>query len=215
MHQRYNSYILFARAAALNSSRIRVTFTTVKTFQALLELRGMQAIRKTIAVVLLTLGAAWAQELKLGDVTVRLGMPKTEAVSKLLAAGYIAPDNCEYCFYDSHRAVVYTVLFTNNRLTYAERPWDKEDFPDTTKGATYDALIRLLKVATEGSHNCSIKCRSVADPDISADRVFISCDGGKRNVLIVKGKHLSAAHSMKPGSDWYDIDETIGERTMR
>lgn len=174
------------------------------------------SVLKTMAVVLLTAGATWAQELKLGDVTVRLGMSKTEAINKLLTAGYIVPDTCEYCYYDPHRAVVYTVLFTNNRLTYAERPWDKEDFPDTTKGATYDALISVLKMATErGSRNCSIRWSSVEDPDVSADRVFISCDGGKRNVLVVKGKHLSTAHGMKPGTDWYDIDETIGKRTTR
>jgi hypothetical protein len=173
-------------------------------------------VLKTTAVVLLMAGATWAQELKLGDVSVQLGMSKTEAVKELLAAGYVAPDTCDYCYYDPHRAVVYTVLFTNNRLTYAERPWDKEDFPDTTKGATYDALISVLKMTTEhGSHNCSIRFSSVADPDISANRVFISCDGGRRNVLIIKGKYLSTAHGMKPGTDWYDIDETIGERTIR
>ena len=146
-------------------------------------------------------------ELKLGDVTVRLGMAKAEVVSKFSEAKYLDTGTTGI-YYDPGRRIVYTVKFRNNRLSFAERSWEKDD---DLKESAYDAFIGVLKKTTEeGSHSCSIHYSSMADPDISADRVFITCDRDKHEVLIVKGHFLSSANGMTPGKLWYDVSERIG-----
>ena len=132
--------------------------------------------------------------LDLGSVTVWLGMPQQEVLSKFEAAGYrVQPVNETTMVLNGER--VYDVKFTAGRLSYADRDWIGRDVK------AFDAVIGALgALAQYGGSPCRVSHDPIAEPGHSADRIFISC--GKRSVLIIKGK--------LEGNDTVDVYERIG-----
>ena len=132
--------------------------------------------------------------LDLGTVTVWLGMPQQEVLSKFEAASYrVQPVTDTTVVLNGER--VYIVKFTAGRLSYADRDWMGKD------AHSIDAVIGALgALAQYHGSPCELSHDPLAQPELSVDRIFISC--GKRSVLIIKGKFQ--------GNDTVDVYERIG-----
>lgn len=141
-------------------------------------------------------------ELELGNVTVWLGVPQQEALSKFATAGYrVHPasgsDDLTVVL-NGNGEHVYNVKFSEGRLTLADRSW-------MGKGVNnIEAVIGALgALAQHGSVRCEVIHDPIAEPGSSWDRIFVSC--GKRSVLIAKGKVNNI------GSEIVEVSERIRE----
>lgn len=142
---------------------------------------------------------ALSQTLDLGTVTVSLGMARQHALRLLSEAGYKVLDSTSATSVevaDPTFKHVYTVQFTGQRLTYADRSWLSENIDGL------DAAIKALgALAQKGPTSCSISYAPITEPDTATDRVFVKC--GQRGVLMFKGK-LAGIDNM------HEVSEFIG-----
>jgi hypothetical protein len=150
-------------------------------------------MKRTAAVVLLFLAGVpsiSAQtrprvELKLGAVTVWLGMPKELALKQMAEAGYrlLTPPAADSQLWnggtdkDPHE---YPMEFSSGKLTWAEVEWWTEEDP---LQAVLDALSQLAEKATAP---CSVVHQPLTEPGLHIDRVFIVC--GSRSVRLTHSK---------------------------
>jgi hypothetical protein len=150
-----------------------------------------------LAVVLLLLPFALTADtaqvrdrlsLEVGTVTVWLGMTQEEAAKKFRDAGYEATLAGNQLLLKSG-SEAHVIWFKAGRLAFAEREWNT-----AYKVEQVDAVIGALGALAEKANNepCSVIHSPVSTPNLSANRVFVSC--GQRSVLIGNGTavgHLS------------------------
>jgi len=135
--------------------------------------------------------------LEVGTVTVWLGMTQEEAAKKFRDGGYEANLAGEQLLVKSV-SEAHVLWFKAGRLAFAEREWNT-----AYKADQVDAVIGALGELAEKTKNepCSVIHSPVSTPNLSADRVFVSC--GQRSVLIGKGTIT--------GQAFVDITERIGD----
>ena len=122
--------------------------------------------------------------LKLGGVTLWLGMSKQEAVKRFSESSYKVLETKELQpVVDQANNAVGLVTFTSGHLSYAERSWGtcEEDCLETVLAA-----LGSLASGTE-IERCTLgKDTTLQQPGTKTDRVSIVC--GQRGVLMLKGK---------------------------
>lgn len=161
-----------------------------------------------LAVVLLAVsvhsleGQSRRTTLDLGTVTVWIGIPKQEVLSKFAIAGYKLLSTSAEDTADGKLILVnagdtiYDVAFTAGRLTFAERGWY------TKNVSVEDAVIdSLTAVAGTSGTLCKVTPDTLSSPGSSSKRVFVSC--GSRTILIMKTK--------LDKSEYVSVSERIGE----
>jgi hypothetical protein len=120
--------------------------------------------------------------LKLGGVTVWLGMSKQEAVKRFSESSYKVIEAKDLMpVVDQAGNAVGLVTFTSGHLSYAERSWGtcEENCLDSV-------LAALASIAADGIKRCTLERDTILEPATKTDRVFIIC--GQRGVLMLKGK---------------------------
>jgi len=122
--------------------------------------------------------------LKLGTVTVWLGMPKDEALRRLSDAGYLtAPSGnavVMVAWRDMQSDHGSMLRFEKGRLNYADVSWLENGRSEGE--AVLEALGALSQ--KKGSGTCDVDYAPLSSPDMAGSRVIISC--GLRSVLISK-----------------------------
>ena len=120
--------------------------------------------------------------LKVGGVTVWLGMPKQEAVKRFSESSYKVIEAKKLMpVVDQAGNAVGLVNFTSGHLSYAERSWGtcEEDCLDSV-------LAALGSLAADGGKRCTLEKDTLLEPATKTDRISIIC--GQRGVLMLKGK---------------------------
>jgi hypothetical protein len=121
--------------------------------------------------------------LKLGGVTVWLGMSKQEAVKRFSESSYkvIEAKDLMSAVVDQASNAVGLVTFTSGHLSYAQRSWGtcEENCLDSV-------LAALASIAADGIKRCTLERDTILEPATKTDRVSIIC--GQRGVLMLKGK---------------------------
>ena len=126
--------------------------------------------------------------LKLGGVTVWLGMSKQEAVKRFSESSYkvieakdLMSAVVDSAVVDQASNTVGLVTFTSGHLSYAQRSWGtcEENCLDSV-------LAALASIAADGIKRCTLERDTILEPATKTDRVSIIC--GQRGVLMLKGK---------------------------
>jgi hypothetical protein len=136
--------------------------------------------------------------LDLGSVNVWLGMSKAEVLNAVHKVGYRTIDELTdgkamITSGDVGKGPYYTVKFTADRLSYAERSWFSDNQP-------FDAVLGAL--STVSGKSCDIQDDPKMTPEMNIRRIYIYC--GERSILILKGtlgKNAMADVFERIGSD--------------
>jgi len=139
--------------------------------------------------------------LKLGTVTVWLGMDKAAVKQQVEASGMnfdqSSPNNVIVADLQAKR--VFTLQFEHDKLVYADRNWLSDEA--NALPSVMDALAALID---KGATNCTIVHVPVSSPDTKMNRVVIDC--GHRAIVLIYGTQNVAGQSYSNNA----ISESIG-----
>jgi hypothetical protein len=144
--------------------------------------------------------------LDIGTVTVSLGMTRQEVVNRCAAAGYTQLASEKESILFQNEKHTYTVQFHDNRVVYADRDWYSSQSEMDAFQTTITALGSLLD-RNNSSDLCVITHDPISEPDKKIDRIFISCDKGRRSFLLLQGKLLGNGTN----APFYGVMERIGQ----
>ena len=139
--------------------------------------------------------------LKLGTVTVWLGMDKAAVKQQVEAKGmYFDQSNPNSVIVaDIQAKRVFTLQFEHDKLAYADRNWLSDEA--NALPSVMDALAALVD---KGATNCTIVHVPVSSPDTKMNRVLIDC--GHRAIVLIYGTQNVAGQSYSNNA----ISESIG-----
>lgn len=177
--------------------------------------RKMAHLQRTCGVILalamLTAFPCAAQNrvsLDVGSVTVWLGMPRTEVLTRLTAAGYKITDvGNNWTIVDSFGSM-HDLRFRDGKVIYADREWYVSKDTDEA-----EAVIGALGTLAEKSKTnpCAVSHEPLAEPTISADRVFVSCGRTIRaNGELAIERSVLISQAVVAGKKILSISERIG-----
>jgi hypothetical protein len=142
--------------------------------------------------------------LELGSVTVWLGMDKSVAKQQIEAAEMVfdsSASNGQVHAVDTQGKHLFTLLFENGKLVYADRNWLRDDGSNALP-SVMDALASLVD---QGATNCKIVHAPISTPDSKLNRVFIDC--GERGILLTYGSGTFAGLTLTDNA----VHERIGK----